>query len=631
MVKKLKGCWLSPLLWGRRGWLSLMALLMSFQSLSGQTQLGYIKTKGRLNLNGSVTAGQSLSGAVVTTMNGNDVMSDADGRFSMKLSSPHFVLKNVTKKNYALCDPDLLKKQYDYSTNDLVIVMEDELEKANERKKIERQVRNSLYAQTEKEREEINRLKQENAITEEKYRELLQQVNKKEDDNETIIKDMVEKYSQIDFDQEDNFSRQFSAFLLNGETMRADSLLRTKGNIMDDLNKFKAFQDANAQKRAEQAARDEAENRSRKELADRCSKYFELFKTQHKNDSALFYIEQKANLDTLNADWQYEAGYFCHCQNLFQQAEFYYSRALEIRRRLAKDNPQGSERKLAWSLNSMAMLCYITQRYDDSEALQKESLEIYRRLVKDNPQAYEGDMALVLQNLSALYHMTQRIEEAETTQNEALEIYRRLAKDNPKEYEPDYSLALNNMGSLYFDTGQYAKAEPIYIEALEIHKRLAKDNPQDYQPELARSLSNLAIQYAVGEQYDKAEPMFVQALEIRRQLAKDNPLAYEPDVAKSLGYMAQFYCAVEQLDEAEKIYNQALEIYRRLVKENPLVYEQSLAFLLYNMAEVYAKTQRTDRVESLLREALQIFQKLAQNNPKLYEKHIEQIKAALEE
>ena len=56
-----------------------------------------------------------------------------------------------------------------------------------------------------------------------------------------------------------------------------------------------------------------------------------------------------------------------------------------------------------------------------------------------------------------------------------------------------------------------------------------------------------------------------------------------------------------------------------------------LAFLLYNMAEVYAKTQRIDRVESLLREALQIFQKLAQNNPKLYEKHIEQIKAALEE
>ena len=267
-----------------------MALLMGFQSLSGQTQLGYIKTKGRLNLNGSVTAGQSLSGAVVTTMNGNDVMSDADGRFSMKLSSPHFVLKNVTKKNYALCDPDLLKKQYDYSTNDLVIVMEDELEKANERKKIERQVRNSLYAQTEKEREEINRLKQENAITEEKYRELLQQVNRKEDDNETIIKDMVEKYSQIDFDQEDDFSRQFSAFLLNGETMRTDSLLRAKGNIMDDLNKFKAFQDANAQKRAEQAARDEAENRSKKELADRCSKYFELFKTQHKNDSALFYI-----------------------------------------------------------------------------------------------------------------------------------------------------------------------------------------------------------------------------------------------------------------------------------------------------------------------------------------------------
>ena len=109
---------------------ALIAVLSGSLSASGQTQLGYVKTKGRLNFNGSVTAGQKLSGAVVTVLNGNNVMSDDDGKFSLKLSAPQFVLKSVTKKNYVLCDPDLLKKQYSYSTNDFVIVMEDELEKA---------------------------------------------------------------------------------------------------------------------------------------------------------------------------------------------------------------------------------------------------------------------------------------------------------------------------------------------------------------------------------------------------------------------------------------------------------------------------------------------------------------------
>ena len=119
-----------------------------------------VKTKGRLNANGTVTSGQRLTGATIAVLNGNRVVSGANGKFALMLPSAKFVLESVTKKNYILADPDFLRKQYEYSTNDFIIVMEDELEKANERRKIEKQARSSLYAQTEKQREEINRLKQ---------------------------------------------------------------------------------------------------------------------------------------------------------------------------------------------------------------------------------------------------------------------------------------------------------------------------------------------------------------------------------------------------------------------------------------------------------------------------------------
>ena len=158
----------------------LLAISLMTLSAGAQTQQGVVKTKGRLNANGTVTSGQRLTGATIAVLNGNRVVSGANGKFALMLPSAKFVLESVTKKNYILADPDFLRKQYEYSTNDFIIVMEDELEKANERRKIEKQARSSLYAQTEKQREEINRLKQENQITEEKYRELLQKVNKEE-------------------------------------------------------------------------------------------------------------------------------------------------------------------------------------------------------------------------------------------------------------------------------------------------------------------------------------------------------------------------------------------------------------------------------------------------------------------
>ena len=609
---------------------ALIAVLSGSLSASGQTQLGYVKTKGRLNFNGSVTAGQKLSGAVVTVLNGNNVMSDDDGKFSLKLSSPQFVLKSVTKKNYVLCDPDLLKKQYSYSTNDFVIVMEDELEKANERKKIERKVRNSLYAQTEKEREEIDRLKQENAITEEKYRELLLQVNKKEDDNETIIKDMVKKYSQIDFDQEDDFSRQFSLFLLNGETMQADSLLRTKGNIADDLNKFKAFRDATAQKRAEQAVRDSLEHRSRRELADRCYKYFGLLQTQHKNDSAAFYIEQRANLDTLNADWQFDAGNYFQDQNQFKQTELYLVRALEIRRELARSNPQAYEPALAQSLNNLANLYGRIRRYEEAEAMINEALAIRKRLAKDNPQAYDPDVAGSLSSLAVLYFETRQLDKAEATHKEALEIRKRLAKANPKEYEPSVVFTKPNFANLYTVTQQFDKAETMNKQALDIRTRLAKDNPQTYEEDVAQSMINLAVLYSDTERLEEAETLFKNALEILRRLAKDNPQAYEPELGIVLNDLATVYCQTARWEEAEQTLGEALEIRRRLAKANPQAYELEVVSVLYNMGGVYLETQRAEKAKPLFREVLEVFERLAKNNPKRYEKYIKDIKAILE-
>ena len=431
--------------------------------------------------------------------------------------------------------------------------MEDELEKANERRLIEKQVRNNLYSQTEKQREEINRLKEENKITEEKYRELLLKVNKDEDDNETIIKDMVEKYSKIDFDQEDNFNRQFSAFLLNGEILRADSLLRTKGNIIDDLKNFKAFQTANAQKRIEQAVRDNMENLSKQELADRCYKYFDLFKTLHQHDSAAYYIEQRASLDTTNAEWQFDAGYYCQKQRQHKRAEEYYIRTLVLERRLAAYNPQTYEAHLATTLGNLALLYSNIQRFTESEEMYKEALSICSRIAVADPQPLnESRLARTLNNFGILYHYNHRFSESEAYYKEALKYRRHLVEIDPRTYESDMAQTLHNLAILYSNIQRFTESEAIFKELLEIRRRLAVSNPQAYESGLAATLNGIANLYFSLERYTDSEEMYKEALIIDNRLAKINPKVYEHYVVEIYGKMSNLYLYMENYPKAEQ-------------------------------------------------------------------------------
>ena len=49
---------------------------------------------------------------------------------------------------------------------------------------------------------------------------------------------------------------------------------------------------------------EDAERKNMEELASDCYNKFEISYMQHMNDSAEYYLNLRASLDTLNADWQ---------------------------------------------------------------------------------------------------------------------------------------------------------------------------------------------------------------------------------------------------------------------------------------------------------------------------------------
>ena len=187
---------------------TLLITILFFCSLLtyAQTQQGYVKTRGRL-VNGSVVAGQRLSGVTVQVKGRNAVVSKANGTFSFHVPANRFVVQSVKKQGYVLVDPEVTARQYDYSSNPLILVLETPSQQTSDKLETERKLRRTLARQREQQEEEIERLKEQNKLTEAQYHQALQELYAEQDKSMNLVSQMAERYSRIDFDQLNEFNR----------------------------------------------------------------------------------------------------------------------------------------------------------------------------------------------------------------------------------------------------------------------------------------------------------------------------------------------------------------------------------------------------------------------------------------
>jgi tetratricopeptide (TPR) repeat protein len=88
-------------------------------------------------------------------------------------------------------------------------------------------------------------------------------------------------------------------------------------------------------------------------------------------------------------------------------------------------------------------------RLSESAAAFGQALELRRDLAKADPQAYRSTVADTLDNQGALYTDMQRLPEAANTFPQALQIRLDLSQVNPQEYKPALAATLNNQGFLF--------------------------------------------------------------------------------------------------------------------------------------------------------------------------------------
>lgn len=166
----------------------VVCLLASVSAMFAQKQHGYVKTRGRLRANGTAVPGTRLSGATITFRGNNSAVSGTNGAFAFAVANNTYCITNVRKNGYQLYDSDLLGRNYRYSSNDLLVVMDLPENVLADRLESEKKIRRTLRRQLQDKEDEIETLKEQNKITEEQYLKQLEELYAAQEKNEKLIR-----------------------------------------------------------------------------------------------------------------------------------------------------------------------------------------------------------------------------------------------------------------------------------------------------------------------------------------------------------------------------------------------------------------------------------------------------------
>ena len=533
----------------------LSAALMLGIMLSAQTQEGYVKTKGRM-VDGQLVPGKGLKGATVCIKGKTAVLVKADnGAFSFPVTETQFRVDSVRKNGYQLVDMDALSKTYKPSANPIYLVMETPEQQLQDQLAAERRIRRTLTNQLHQKEDEIETLKEQQRISDEEYRQALQKLYEETDQNEQLVKDMVERYSTIDYDQLSEFDQRISELILNGELVKADSMLRTKGDINERVEQYRKHEAINTKEKEELTRRQASLKQSetavqmeRDDLANDCYRKFEIFKMQHLNDSAAYYIELRAGLDTTNIDWGIDAASFIE-EYLAQ-----YEKALDYYIKGLRNTKKTDMCTTALLYQNMGGVYRIIGEYNKVKDYYNKALSILESSTNNDIL----ELVSLYSNMGVFYTYTHDFEQALLSLNKALTIH----LTNYPQDSTDRILLYNNIGCIYDDIDEYEKA----LKYLNQARRLTHIKYGDESPNMALCYNSIGSVYIHQGQYEKALKYFEDALKTNMEFYGDK----HPEIALCSNNLSSVYSAMHQFDKSINYSLKAVDIYNEILGKHNL-------------------------------------------------------------
>lgn len=423
------------------------------------------------------------------------------------------------------------------------------------------------------------RLKEENKISNEEYQRLRKELLASQQNNERLINEMVEKYSKIDYDQLDDFNRQVSAFILSGELSKADSLLRTKGSIENRIDQLRAHQEANRKEKKEIEQRlhnlERSTSYEQKEIEDiarDCYHYYTKCRLLHQNDSAAYYLEKRAMLDTLSFDYVWTCGNYFLNVGKYEKAKYY----LEL---LAR-NESLSLVDMGMGLNDLSICYSYMGLYTLGLETMRKSLEIREKLAQDEPEKYTISLALASSNYAGqnvLYVGDKEL--ARKYFQKGMNLYKQLLK-----YTEFFSVNLANVeenyAQLLCEDSMLDLAEEYLLNAYNTRRKYLEQYPHFYNTtndislgEISRLLGNIDCNDFIATR--ECKMIIISA-------AKNN----KERISHTLELLADFYFQKKEFDKCEYYLSKCLSCLEELFSADFEKYLQYLTNIYIKNADL---------------------------------------------
>ena len=420
--------------------LLLLITIFAIGNVYAYEQKGCFKSFGRYKKAGKSIANVSI---YVNKKYGNSTKSDDNGVFSLTLKGEKFVIDSVRKRGYSVTYPEDVYKSHYCSKNDFVIYLTDIVASSKESQDIQNKQIKNLNKTIKNQYKQIDQLKSDTL----NKSKLLEDLNNKWEIAVKLLPKIGEEYARINFDLLDEFDQEMTYLTYNYELERADSLLKTQG----DLNQRRAFLDSCCLLQASGTSSIELDakiNNLTTKLASDYKHRFNICRFSLDFDSAAYYIKERASLfNSTNIDFLNEAGvFFIDYACIYDEALLFYEKALEQTKKEYGENHVD----VARFYNNIASVYDTQGKYDEALELYNKALDILKPILSEN-HVY---VATSYNNIASVYDKQGKYDEALELYNKALDIYKSTLGEN----HVDVATSYNNIASTYYSQGKYDEA-----------------------------------------------------------------------------------------------------------------------------------------------------------------------------
>lgn len=150
----------------------------------------------------------------------------------------------------------------------------------------------------------------------------------------------------------------------------------------------------------------------------------------------------------------------------FKDAKESYIDSLEIREELNLQNPHVFDNEVARTLDGLGSAQYLSSAREgrrnlaDAEKSYSKALQIRKALAKREPNIFNKDVAATLNNLGTVQLAmrqldTQKLTDAENSFTQAFQLYQNIAEREPHIFNQNLATTLNNLGYLKLEQGRF--------------------------------------------------------------------------------------------------------------------------------------------------------------------------------